>query len=174
MIRDLKAQEFVNRGQRFRVRSEDRYLRAVFGRLRLIADFLAQFLHRRNAGRHGRVDKHRDGKVAVAKHSGNRRQVSANGIATGGIVRIVRRHRNRTALGQKIKMMTGKIMTKAHPFVAAFFHPVCMLRLRIMRMGRVFRRSLRPGKGDQTETKRKKKHLFHMVVYCNQVVVIAN
>ena len=136
MFLDLEAEKIVDRFDRVGIGRVDFDLSAEFGAFGRVRNLPLKTLHGLHPGRVGGMDEHRNGKVAVAEHAGNRAQMIANCFLAGGIRGIVGVDFNGAAVSQEMKMMAGHLVTEAHALVASVIHGVVMGRRRgVFRLG---------------------------------------
>ena len=106
MVPDLEAKEIVNGGKCLGVMGRNSQLctpSSVFG---IVRDFILQPLHYLYARWCGRMNEHRDGKIALPKPTRDHRQVTTNSALGSGIRGLVALDFDRTAIGEKVKVMS--------------------------------------------------------------------
>ena len=106
MVLDLKAKKVVNGDQCFRIAGSNSQLRAPVSVLGVICDFTLQPLHLPYTRRRGSMNEHRDGKIALPKPTRDHRQVTTNSALGSGIRGLVALDFDRTAIGEKVKVMS--------------------------------------------------------------------
>ncbi len=89
MILNLETEKAVDSSKRLGIVSGYSQLRTALGILGLIGDLAFQLLHRLYTWRHGGMDKHRNGKIALGKLYCDHRQMLADSFLAsriGGLV----------------------------------------------------------------------------------------
>ncbi len=137
MIGNLEPQKRVDAPDRVCVPGGDPDARSAPGIFQLVMDGIAEFLHCFRSGRILRVDEHGRGKIARGEHLDDVREVRANFILGGDVLRGVRLHFDGATIGIQAKVVRGFVMWKTHNVIAALDDSLVM---RVLRRGFVLRR----------------------------------
>lgn len=143
VVSDLKAEELLNRLERLGIVSGDPDPSAPIRRLKLVVHRAAQPPQRGHPGRHPVVNQHGGVEVAGREHPGDVRQMNANQVAAGRVVRVVGLNFDRSAIWVQPEMVSSLLVGETHHLVAAPIHPFVAfvvvghhgLILRLRRMG---------------------------------------
>src|SRR6266852_2597741 len=137
MIGNLEPQKRVDAPDRVCVPGGDPDARSAPGIFQLVLDRIAEFLHCFPSGRILRVDEHGRGKIARGEHLDDVREVRANFILGGDVLRGVRLHFDGATIGIQAKVVRGFVMWKTHNVIAPLDNTLVM---RVLRRGFVLGR----------------------------------
>ena len=118
VVRDLEAQEGVNRLERLGVPGADEHLRSAGRVLGAVGDVLAKALHRLGARRHAIVDEHRKMEVAAGEGLGDVPEVAADRVAARRVRGIQRLGLDAASIRGEREVVGGLLVGEAHPLIA--------------------------------------------------------
>ena len=108
MILNLETEKAVDSSKRLGIVSGYSQLRTALSTLGLIGDLAFQLLHGLYTWRHGGVDKHRNGKIALGKLYCDHRQMLADSVLASRIGDLVALYLDSAAISQEMK--TGSLL----------------------------------------------------------------
>lgn len=133
VVDDLEKQERVDGVSGFGAARKNPNFGAAIGFGKLIANLRPEASHGGDAWRIRVVNEHRRGEIAVREHAHDVGKVHADFGDTGFVFNIICGDEDFATVSQKMKVVRGGVMGKAHDVVAAVSHGILARRLRLLR-----------------------------------------